>query len=152
MNTVFRLSAACVLIAWALQGALLVDDDAKTKYTALTGKWKVVKVHYDGKEVTLDDVSGLNDEVEFKDSLVIGMLSGDKAATTELDVLAGNPPRFRRRSVGAEKLVVGKGIFKIDKDTLYWCEVLFADANPDAFKTTKGDKRTLIVLKRTSDT
>jgi hypothetical protein len=145
-----RIACSVGALLFVLQSALPADDrPAKTPVP--TGKWAVAKVRFDGRDCKIEDVSGLNDVVIFKDGVVEGLFCGDKSGISEIDFSPGDPPRFRRRFFGEKKLVITHGVYKLEGDTLQLCETYFSNPQPADFKTTKGDERTVLVLKRVKD-
>jgi uncharacterized protein (TIGR03067 family) len=131
----------------------LVRAEPREDPNPLIGTWTVISVDVNGKRQDYVDWE-VNDEIAFTGKNVIGLSTGDKAAVSKLELYPGETPKQFKRLVygngGGEKLyLIGVGIYSISGDTLEWCEVYTDNPVPNEFKTAKGDKRTLIVLKRT---
>ena len=157
-----RIAFMCAICtAWAFP--CLGQNTTRLSENELLGTWKLVKAERDGKPskaYITKLVFKKGGKIEIYETSRKGQFASIgkfkvrmRGKVKELDeghtTKDGKPIQSRDKSGELSYLSANRGIYKIEKGTLTICWQFLGDRpRPKAFKTKKGDRAELLVLKR----
>lgn len=140
-----------LLVCWCLPGGVASQgEDAKKDQEALQGKWELVKVVADGRDIPEDKHRGVT--IEFKaDKMTMSDPNSTEKMEAAFKLNTGKKPKHfdATPSSGPFQGKTAPGIYEINGTELKLC--LPNDdttSRPTEFNSTPGSKRALLVLKR----
>ncbi len=137
-----------------------IDDEAAKKHLeALQGKWKAMNVEFDGQPPPGDFVGMLSFTFD-KDVMTIdGPMAAEEGKKPEKPAMkitldpSKTPKTIKVEALnGSKKGETISGIYELEKDELKLCLPNSKDDDaPKEFKTEKGSKHVLFVLKKVKE-
>lgn len=136
------------------------DDTAKKDLDALQGKWKVTSIEFEGQAPP----DGVPENFHFEFEKDVMAVDGPRAAaegekepekpTVKITLDPSTTPKtIKLKAInGPKKGETISGIYEIEKDGLKLCIPNFKDVeSPKEFKTTKGSRLALFVMKKAKE-
>jgi uncharacterized protein (TIGR03067 family) len=134
---------------WLFLGGGMLGKAEDKDLAALDGTWAIVSSTDNGVEVMPERLMGV--EFVVKAGKVSARLDGKEVSTSTITIDASRTPKHLDLiyESGAAKGKTTKAIYKLDGDTLTWCEAPpGVDGRPTAFESKTGSGFTLFTLQR----